>query len=161
MRQAASPVSYLVGTPRVIIRGKDTLVKKENSARAFQRSALTGVALLFILGDAAIAPNTPEVPVIDGGLGSCSANFTVTDNEKKPIYNAKIDVVLRYGFIGLRKSELQVGTNSDGKARVTGLPEKAKKPLEFRITSGPLSKTILHNPSAKCDANFEVVLGTK
>jgi hypothetical protein len=119
------------------------------------------VALLSILGGAASAADAPEVPVIDGGLGTCSVIFTVTDSEKKPIYNAKINVTVYYGFLRLHKTELQVGTNSDGKARVIGLPEKVKKPLEFQVTNGPLSKTIMHNPATKCGAAIEVVLGTQ
>jgi len=53
------------------------------------------------------------------------------------------------------------GTNSDGKARVIGLPDKVRKALEFQITNGSLSKTIMHNPSTKCGATIEVDLGTK
>ena len=114
----------------------------------------------MILGGALIAAQKPEVPVVDGHIGGCSATFTVMDTERKPVYDAKIDVVVRYGFLGLHKTELQVGTNSDGKARVAGLPERVKKPLEFVITKGELSKTIMVDPSAKCDATFEVTLGT-
>jgi hypothetical protein len=110
---------------------------------------------------AAPAAEEPEVPVINGMVGSCSANFTVLDAGKKPIYNAKIEVVIRHGFAGIRKSELQVGTNSEGKARVIGLPEKAKKALEFTVSSGSLSKTVLLNPQEKCTASVEVVLGVE
>jgi hypothetical protein len=126
------------------------------------RFAATWCATLFIAGAAGIAAPAAEVPVIDGGLGPCSANFTVTDSSKKPIYNAKIDVVIHYGFMSLRKSELQIGTNSDGKARVIGLPDRLKKPLEFHIDNGVVSKTVLDdpdNPARKCNATFEVTLG--
>jgi hypothetical protein len=116
------------------------------------------MALFLNLAAAATAGDEPEVPVINGMAGSCSANFTVTDGEKKPIYDAKIEVIIRYGFVGMHKSELQIGTNSDGRARVTGLPEKAKKPLEFRVSSGSLSKTVRINPTEKCDSTVEVVL---
>jgi hypothetical protein len=133
----------------------------ESPVKIFRCFVPAMVALVFILGAAAVAADKPEVPEINGMVGSCSANFTVTDTEKKPIYNAKIEVVIRYGFGGLHKSELQIGTNSEGKARVIGLPEKVKKPLEFRISSGPLSKTVLVNPTEKCDASVEVVLGAK
>ncbi len=115
----------------------------------------------FILGAAAMAADTQEVPVIDAELGPCSVNFVVTDSGKKPIYAAKIDVVIRYGFMSKRKIELVVSTNSDGKARVTGLLEKGKKPLEFHVTSGLLNKTVVHDPATKCDATLEVMLGDK
>ncbi len=118
-------------------------------------------SLFFIPGGGAVASDTPEVPVINGGVGSCSVTFTVRDVDKKPIYNAKIEVVIRYGLLGFHKSELQVGTNSDGKARIIGLPEKVKKPLEFRISSGDLSRTVEVNPTIKCDSTLEVVLEAK
>jgi hypothetical protein len=136
-------------------------VNTRNSAWASPRFLLHGAALLFIFCTAAIAGDKPEVPEINGNAGSCSVSFTVTNSEHKPIYNAKIEVVIRYGAMGLHKSELQVGTNSDGKARVTGLPEKMKKPLEFSISSGEFSKKVTLEPKSKCHETFDVVLGTK
>jgi len=135
-------------------------LKEENSAGRRHLHELISLVTL-ILGTAAVGAGMPEVPVIDAGLGPCSVNFVVTDSENKPIYNAKIDVTIRYGFMGTHKSELEVGTDSDGKARVTGLLEKMKKPLEFHITSGSLTKTVTHNPTSKCDANVNVTLGAK
>ncbi len=117
--------------------------------------------LIFFLRGVASAEDVPAGPVVDGHLGHCSASFTVRDIEKKPVYNAQIDVTVRYGLLGLHKLELQVGTNSDGKGRVAGLPEKVKKPLEFHITSGRLSKTVSSDPSDKCEATFEVTLGSQ
>jgi hypothetical protein len=66
--------------------------------------------LLLVLSCAAIASEKPEVPMVDGHLGRCSANFTVRDNEQKPIYNAKIDVRIHYGFLGLHKNCQQRGS---------------------------------------------------
>src|SRR6266446_9436812 len=103
-----------------------------------------------------LANNSPEVPVVDGALGSCRADFTVKDEAGKPIYNAKIHITLKYGFLNKRKTELEVGTNSDGKARVTGLPNLPKRPLEFEIKSGDLSATVTDDPSANCNAVFNV-----
>jgi len=112
----------------------------------------------LILIAAALMAEEPKVPVVDGHIGQCSADFTVKDSEGKPIYDAKITVVIRHGFLGLHKTELQVGTNSDGKALVAGLPERVKKPLEFEITSGGNSEAIAVDPSVKCDSTFEVTL---
>src|SRR5882762_9942515 len=76
---------------------------------------------------------TPEnfVPVISGDLGGCSAEFTVTGTKLKPIYKAKLEVELRYGFGGFHRTSLEIYTNVDGKARVEGLPERSKRPLAF------------------------------
>jgi hypothetical protein len=136
-------------------------VKRDNPNKTVRRLALITCALLWILGRVAIAEQEPETPVVDGHLGFCSANFTVMDNEQRPIYNAKINVVIRYGFLGIHRMTLQVGTDSAGKARVAGLPDNSKKPLKFDITSGRLSKTLMVDISAKCDSSVEVNLVTQ
>ncbi len=136
-------------------------MKNENPGGVFWRIALISLVLLFVTNGAVIAADKPEVPVINGAIGSCSADFTVTDSEKKPIFNAKIHVIIHYGLLGIKRMELRVGTDSDGKARVIGLPEKTKKPLEFDISSGDLSKAVLVDPTAECKSTIEVVLGAK
>jgi hypothetical protein len=100
----------------------------------------------------------PVVPVVDAHLGGCSAAFTVVDKDQVPVYDAKIDVSFRYGFLGLRKMSLQVGTNSDGRARVAGLPEGSGKTFLFAVTSGTLSQNVEMHASDKCDAVFDVKL---
>ena len=96
--------------------------------------------------------------MVDGHLGRCTADFTVTDKDKNPLYDAKIDVSLHYGFLGIRKMSLQVGTNSEGRARVAGLPDKPDKEFLFKITSGMLSDSVLMNTSDECNAEFDVAL---
>jgi hypothetical protein len=98
------------------------------------------------------------VPHIDGGVGACTANFTIRDGQNKPIYNAKVSVQLRYGFMNMRKTDLQIGTDSNGKANFTGLPNFPKKPLEFHIKSGTVSKTVSDDPESNCVATFDEVL---
>jgi len=115
------------------------------------------VIFLAVCG-AAMAANAPGVPSVDGGIGPCRADFTVKDGSSKPLYNAQIEVVIHYGFLNLRKTDLQVGTNSDGKARFTGLPEFIKKPLAFHVKSGTVSKTVLDDPSTTCNATYNVIL---
>ncbi len=118
------------------------------------------VLFLFLCGGL-IAAQSPEVPVVDGGLGSCRADFTVKDGSDKPIYNAKIHVTIKYGFLSKRKAELEVGTNSDGKARVTGLPNLPKRPLEFSVKSGTVEKMVTDDPSNNCNATFDVTLAVR
>ena len=115
------------------------------------------IILVAVCG-AAMAAQAPEVPSQDGGIGPCRADFTVKDGAGKALYDAKINVVLKYGFMNMRKTELEVGTNSDGKARFTGLPNFPKKPLDFHVKSGTVSRTVTDDPSANCNATFDVVL---
>ncbi|HEX8764518.1 MAG TPA: hypothetical protein VF740_05125 [Candidatus Acidoferrum sp.] len=112
---------------------------------------------LFLCGSL-LAAQSEQVPVVDGALGSCRADFTITDNSDKPIYNAKIHVLIKYGFLSKRKTDLEVGTNSEGRASVTGLPNMPKRPLEFSIKSGTVEKTVSDDPSENCNAKFEVRL---
>ena len=117
--------------------------------------------VLFVLCTPVVANNSPEIPVVDGGIGPCGADFHVTDDAGKPIYNAKIHVTLKYGIFNARKTELEVGTNSDGKARFTGLPETPKKPLQFEIKSGTVSKSVNDEPSTNCSATYDVTLSVR
>jgi hypothetical protein len=101
-----------------------------------------------------------DVPVIKGDLGPCSADFVVIDSNNKPIYDAKVHVTILFGFMNKRKSDLEIGTNSDGKARIEGLPDKLKKPpLEFKIQGGDLRKSVTQDPATDCHASFSVQLG--
>lgn len=118
---------------------------------------ICAVAFLAICG-ATTTANPADIPSVDGGVGSCRADFTVKDGASKPLYNAQIEVLLRYGFMNMRKTDLTVGTDSDGKARFTGLPNFPKKPLEFHIKSGTVSKTITDDTSTNCNATYDVVL---
>jgi UDP-glucose 6-dehydrogenase len=68
---------------------------------------------------------------------------------------------LRRGqLVVLESTTLEIGTNSDGEARIEGLPDKLKKPpLEFRIRGGDLRKSVTQNPASDCHASFHVQLG--
>ena len=117
-----------------------------------------GPACVLFLCGGLLAAQSPQIPVVDGALGSCRADFTVKGGSDKPIYNAKIHVLIKYGFLSKRKTDLEVGTNSDGKASVTGLPNMPKKPLEFSVKNGTVEKTITDDPSENCNAKFDVTL---
>ena len=117
--------------------------------------------LTLLLVTCILPASSTEVPSVNAGLGSCSADFTVEDSSHKPLYDAKIDITIRYGFMSLRKTELEVGTNSDGKARVQGLPTSVKKPLQFRIRHGQQSKTIEYDPAVRCHADYTIPLGAQ
>jgi hypothetical protein len=118
-------------------------------------------ALGFLMFVCAVFGQDEGIPTVDGHIGSCATAFTVTDSAAKPIYNARIMVDLRYGFLGVRKMSLEVGTNSDGKARVAGLPEKPKNPLQFDIVSGAMRKKVLVDVATKCNDSVEVKLGSQ
>src|SRR2546427_11613968 len=93
-----------------------------------------------------LANNSPEVPVVDGKIGSCQADFTVKDEAGKPLYNATIKVTLKYGLFNKRKMDLEIGTNSDGKARIIGLTGSLRKPLWFKVTRGTVLNSIDNIP---------------
>lgn len=114
------------------------------------------VALVFALG--AQQPAAPqEVPVLKASLGDCSADFSVRSADAQPVYNATIHVRVRYGFMSLKRSDLEIGTNADGKARIEGLPSKAK-PLTYDIRKDAAASTALQDVEQMCRASFEVLL---
>jgi|SRR5579859_4347620 len=117
--------------------------------------------MTLVTSVAAQSPDPHAVPAIDGGIGSCSADFTITDTDNKPVYAAKIKVHIAYGFMYARKLDLEVGTNADGKARFTGLPERVKRGLFFEASEGDRFGSAFDDPSATCKAEFAITLRKK
>jgi len=109
-----------------------------------------------------IPPVDPKtVPVIDGGIGPCSVDFTVDDSNEAPVYDAKIRVHITYGFMNLHKLDLEVGTNIDGKARFIGLPDRTKQGLFFRASQGASEGSAFDDPAKTCKANLTIALEKK
>jgi hypothetical protein len=107
------------------------------------------------------AADPKSVPVIDGAIGPCSVDFTVTDADGAPVYAAKIKVHIAYGFMYARKLDLEVGTNADGKARFIGLPERVKHGLYFEASEGDRSAEAFDEPATTCKNQFTVALRKK
>ncbi len=138
------------------------LVRPAGSTLPGRRIAFWMLATIFLCGAGArsLGGNPADVPTASGGMGPCTADFTVVDASNKPVYNAKIHTKLKYGFMSKRDTDLEVGTNSDGKARMEGLPDKLKKPpMEFTIQSGDSTKSVSNDPAANCHPTFSVTLG--
>ena len=107
---------------------------------------------------AAQQPSNPqEVPVLNAKLGDCSADFRVTDSSQMPVYNATIHVRVRYGVLSVKRTDLEIGTNSDGKARIEGLPAKAK-PLAYDVHKDERKAGVSQDVSTTCHATFDVPL---
>jgi hypothetical protein len=97
-------------------------------------------------------------PVLKVDAGPCMADFVVLDASGKGVYDAKITLQTQYGFLGLRKLDLNVGTNYEGKASIEGLPEKTKKPAQFKISQGGREKTVPYDPVNQCYAMHNITL---
>jgi len=115
------------------------------------------LAALALVQQPAAETQKPDLAVISARLGSCAADFTVKDADGKPVYAAIIHVRVRYGFMSLKRMDLEVGTNSDGKARVEGLPAKTK-PLSYDITSGEKKAVVAQDLATDCEATHDVSL---
>ena len=111
----------------------------------------------FAQQQAPAEPAKPGPTVINARLGGCAADFTVTDADGKPVFDATVHVLIRYGFMSVKRMDLEVGTNADGKARVEGLPEKAK-PLVYDITKGETKGTAAQNLQDECKGIYAVTL---
>jgi hypothetical protein len=136
-------------------------MSKITSAFAALAVLILSAALLFGAQAQQPAPAQPseEIPVTDGGSGSCWIDFTVTDSSSKPVYAARIDVHLEYGFAGTHKLDMGVYTNSQGKARFTGIPLKVRKPpIEFHAKKGDLIGMATMDPITECQARHDIVL---
>jgi hypothetical protein len=98
------------------------------------------------------------VPVINADLGSCSMEFTIKDSAGKPVYAAKVKVHIAYGFASAHKLDLEVGTNSDGKARFEGLPAKVKRPLRYEAFEGERQGMAVYDPADNCKAEHDMTI---
>ncbi|MGB9074811.1 MAG: hypothetical protein WCC22_19395 [Terriglobales bacterium] len=100
------------------------------------------------------------VPVIDGAVGPCSVEFTVTTADGKPAGAATVKVHIAYGFGGFHKLDLQAGANADGKVKFTGLPSRVRRSLlEFEASKDQLVGTATYDPATECHGKREIKLG--
>jgi hypothetical protein len=102
--------------------------------------------------------SSQQVPSIDGGLGPCSVEVTVKRPGGKVVEGAKITVHIAYGFLNVRRLDLEVPTNTDGKARITGLPNNLKHGLLLHGSKDNLLGTAFVDPAKTCEAKHELVL---
>jgi hypothetical protein len=108
------------------------------------------------------SPKPDDIPVTDGTSGPCSIEFSVTDSDGKPVYAARIDVHLAYGAFGAHKLDMGVYTNTQGKARFTGIPVKVKKPpVEFNAKKDDLVGLATMDPATECQAKHDIVMDRK
>ena len=125
------------------------------------------VVLGSILASVCMAQTDPPpreaktVSEVDAGLGPCTADFIVTNDGSKPVYAASVRVHITYGFMNLHKFDLEVGTNSEGKARFIGLPQNSKQGFFFRASEGNREGSAFDDPSKTCKAQFTIVLRPK
>ena len=119
-------------------------------------SILVAVPLL----SRAQAPAPSEtVPVIQGGVGRCSLDLTVLGADGKPVYAATVRVHVKYGFGGMRRLDLEAGTNSDGKVKFAGLPARVQRPpLEFHASKEMFEGVASFDPSTECHASRDLKL---
>jgi hypothetical protein len=104
-------------------------------------------------------PNNNPSFITDGGAGPCSAEFTVTGTDGKPIFAALISVHIAYGLGGLHKLDMSVYTSQEGKGKFTGIPARVKKPpLEFKATKDQLVGIATVDPAAECEARHDIIL---
>jgi hypothetical protein len=116
------------------------------------------MATVLVLTPGAQAQKAKSDPtVIDAKLGPCSADFTVSGADSKPVYDASVHVRVRYGAFSVKRMDLEVGTNSDGKARVAGLPSKARL-LAYDISKGNLHASVTQDVAVACNAKYDVTL---
>jgi hypothetical protein len=124
-----------------------------------RQAVKTLVVGLCLAGWASARPQAIPLPVVDAGLGPCTVDFTVSQDTNRPLYNAQISVRITYGFLGMKKTDLQIGTNSEGKARFAGLPSKVHNPpLQFVVKDKGRTKTVEYWPEVRCHAQYSVIM---
>ncbi len=151
---------------RTLDTTKESILESMRMITAARIALWTGLLLVPLSLSAQQAQNpapadAKTVPVIDGGIGPCSAQFTVTDSAQAPVYAANIKVHIAYGFMYLRKLDLEIGTNASGQARFTGLPDRTKRGLFFQASEGDRTGSAFVDPAQTCKAELAIVLVKK
>ena len=142
-----------------LLSTQDIRFDRTRIARELLKYMLLVGLLLCLPGGSSVAGSPSDVPSVSAGIGTCSADFLVTDSANKPVFDAKVHVKIKFGFMSKRDTDLEVGTNNDGKARIEGLPNKLKKPpLEYTIQKDDLIKTVTNDPATECHPSFKVAL---
>lgn len=129
--------------------------------RTLFRLVFLFVAALVLGAPALPAQTIPEkIPPtrIDADLGPCSALINVTDIVSKPVYNAKVSVRIQYGFMGIKKLDLESFTSAAGQVLFIGLPEVSKKPLTFRVGKDEKTAIVIYDPKNSCQATLTALL---
>ena len=111
--------------------------------------------LLAALSQQPAEPSKLELPILKAGLGSCSADFTVSDVDGKPVYLAVVHVKIRYGAMAMKRMDLEVSTNIEGKARIETLPDKAR-PLVYDIQKDSKKIIAQQNLAKECHKTLNV-----
>jgi len=123
------------------------------------KSLLGIIFLASVFSPADQPPDPHQVTTVDGQAGSCSITLTVTDSKNAPVYDAKVRVHIAYGFMGVKRLDLEAATNIDGKARFTGLPEKVKNGLlTFEATKGEREGSATYDPGKTCTLENRVIV---
>ena len=119
---------------------------------------LVAAALTAASAQSTPPPAAQPVPAIDGGLGPCSLELTVTA-DGSPAAAASVKVHIAYRFGGFHKLDLEAGTNVDGKVKFTGLPSSVRRPpLEFHASKDQLVGTAAFDPATECHAKRDIAL---
>jgi hypothetical protein len=115
------------------------------------------IAGLLIAALSQQPPEAPklELPILKAGLGSCTADFTVNDVSGKPVYLAVVHVKIRYGAMAMKRMDLEVSTNADGKARIESLPDKAR-PLTYDVQKDNKKIIAQQNVAKECHKTLTV-----
>jgi hypothetical protein len=115
----------------------------------------------FVPAHAQQTPDPHQVPVMDGEAGPCSIAFIVTDAKGAPVYDARIRVHMAYGFMGVKRLDLEAATNMDGKTQFKGLPEKVKGgTLTFRASQGKREGLATYDPAKNCSGQQSSIVLT-
>jgi hypothetical protein len=127
-----------------------------NRTLCFLCSILVAVPLFF---EAQAQTNSEQVPEIHGGAGPCSLELAVIGADGKPVYAATVKVHIAYGFGGMRRLDLEAGTNSDGKVKFTGIPNRVSHPpLELRASKDEFEGVGAYDPATECQAKHDITL---
>ena len=117
------------------------------------------MAIIFLSTPVAGADNSKQdVPSIDAEAGPWSVDDSHGWIRRAGLRELPIRVRVSYGFLGVRRVDLEIATNAEGKAKFVGLPQDGERILYFRATKGRLKGVAVHSTGQNCEARHLIVL---
>ncbi|HUO59261.1 MAG TPA: hypothetical protein VMU24_01245 [Candidatus Acidoferrales bacterium] len=130
-------------------------------------SSLVTVSGLYAQSTAQPAPSqqpaqsnpSERMTVMDGAAGPCTILLTVSTEDGKPVYDSTVKVHMAYGIAGVKKLDMEAGTNISGRVKFIGIPPRVHKaPLVFKATKDQFAGSVDYDPLTECDASKSIVL---
>jgi len=107
------------------------------------------------------SPDPKSIPVVDGAIGPCSADFTVTDAAGAPVYRRPNQGPHRLRIHERPQARPRSRHQLRRQSPLHRPPDRLKRGLYFEASEGDRTAEAFDDPAITCKAQFTVALRKK